>query len=420
MDVELMLEHTAPSPGQPIAVRGLVRLRGRAPEGGRRIPLNLALILDRSGSMGGEKLARAQEAAALLVRRLWPEDAVGVAVYDHQVNTLIAAARGDDHALAESLIRSIRTGGSTNLSGGWLRGRELVQATMSEGGVNRILLLTDGLANQGITDRTALAGLCRSARANGITTTTIGFGADFDEDLLRAMADAGGGGAYYIEHADQAPGIFEEEVEGLLSLSAQGVTLEVTPESGAELVAVRHSYPRTTHGDTLRLDLGDLYATEPRLALIEFRVTPRTPGSEVAVARIRARGYVITEGGGVEERTVDLPIRMRIGDGPLVHPEVRRVASLLDAADARESAVRLQEEGRWEEARHRLLRTAASIHMEFDEDPAMQREVMELNEASEMFHSGALLAADRKYLKQGAYDLGRSREGARDRYRREE
>jgi len=171
------------------------------------------------------------------------------------------------------------------------------------------VLLTDGLANQGITDPHLLTELCREAARKGITTTTIGFGPSFDEDLLRAMAEAGGGSAYYVERADQAPGIFEEEVEGLLSLAAQNVTAEVIPGKGSELVAVRHSYPRSPSGRGVKLELGDLYAREPRLVLVDFRLRAGAPGEELEVGHVKVEGHVVSGEGGVERRIIDLPIR---------------------------------------------------------------------------------------------------------------
>jgi hypothetical protein len=109
--------------------------------------------------------------------------------------------------------------------------------------VNRVLLLTDGQANVGITEPALVAGLCLGAKHEGSTTTTIGLGAEYDERPLRAMADAGGANSYYIERPDQAPGVFEEELEGLLSLSAQNVAVELRPGDGVALVRIHHDYP---------------------------------------------------------------------------------------------------------------------------------------------------------------------------------
>jgi Ca-activated chloride channel family protein len=172
-------------------VRALLKLEGKVPEHTERTPLNLSLVLDRSGSMPGDKLLQARRAAALLVRRLDPEDLVSVVAFDDEVDTVAPPATGAAQADLGQRIEAIEPGGSTNLSGGWLRGRDFVTAGKLDGGVIRVLLLTDGQANAGITDHPSLVGLCRAGRERGITTTTIGFGEDYDEHLLREMADGG-------------------------------------------------------------------------------------------------------------------------------------------------------------------------------------------------------------------------------------
>lgn len=200
MKTTILLDHEPVAAGR--VVRLLLRLEADAPPRTDRLPLNLSLVLDRSGSMHGGKLTAAREAAALLVRRLAPEDVVSVVAYDDEVETVAEPATGAAQAELPREIERIETGGSTNLSGGWLRGRELVARNLLERGVNRVILLTDGQANVGITDPQRLTGLAAEAGRQRMTTTTIGFGADYNERLLRAMADAGGGNTYYIEHTD--------------------------------------------------------------------------------------------------------------------------------------------------------------------------------------------------------------------------
>jgi hypothetical protein len=213
-------------------------------------------------------------------------------------------------------------------------------------GVNRVLLLTDGQANRGITQAEALEGLCRISAEQGITTTTIGFGPHFDEDLLRAMADAGRGSAYYVEHADQASGVFEEELEGLLSLVAQNVRVHVRPGRGAGAMKVLHEYPSHSEGRELTLDVGDLYAREPRRVLLEILLEPdATEDGEAHVADLEVVAQVLTAGGGVEQQTLTLPIRLSPEAGGRVEPEVRKEVLLLEAARAREEALEAERRG---------------------------------------------------------------------------
>ncbi|HEX2167832.1 MAG TPA: VWA domain-containing protein [Longimicrobiales bacterium] len=123
MKTSILLDH------EPVEAARVVRLllRLEAETTGRtdRLPLNLSLVLDRSGSMYGGKLEAARAAAALLVRRLSPDDTVSVVAYDDEVRTVAEPAKGAAQAALPRQIEAIETGGSTNLSGGWLRGREL-------------------------------------------------------------------------------------------------------------------------------------------------------------------------------------------------------------------------------------------------------------------------------------------------------
>ena len=202
-------------------------------------------------------------------------------------------------------------------------------------------------------------------------------------------------------------------------LAAQNVTVEVTPAERVASTTVRHSYPATPVGRGIRLDVGDLYAREPRLVLMEFRLEEVSPGQEVEVGSIRVQGHVLTRGGGVETRCIDLPVRLRVGEGPLVDPEVRRVASLLDAADARKEAIRLREEGDREHASHVLCEAAETLALEGADDEEVAREATILREAALRMESGVWGVAEQKYAKQEAHDLGRSRALARERYQRD-
>ncbi|HEX6057965.1 MAG TPA: VWA domain-containing protein, partial [Gemmatimonadaceae bacterium] len=352
MDPKLLLDYELAVARSGYIVRVLLRLEGRAPDAAARIPLDLSLVLDRSGSMAGEKLARAREAAAFLVRRLRPDDVVSVVAYDSEVTTVAPPAAGDARADLAGRIVSIEPGGSTNLSGGWLRGHELVAdgkraraAAGADRAMHRVLLLTDGLANAGITDPERLVALCRSAAAKGVTTTTIGFGADYDEQLLRAMADAGGGSTYYIEEPNQAAGVFEEEIEGLLSLAAQNVAVDVEVESAVQLVAVHNDYPMVHSGRNLRAEIGDLYAREPKSLLLELFVPALEDGQTIPIATVTVSAYVLAADGGIEHQVVRIPVAAPLSRDGHAEPEVRRELMLLGAAKARREALKLRDRG---------------------------------------------------------------------------
>lgn len=411
MKTTLRLDHDPPRPGEPLLVRALLTLTADPPQSDDRIPLNLALVLDRSASMSGPKIEAAREAAALAVQRVWPEDIVSVVTYDHEVRVVAEPATGSGHRDLPRLCRSIQPGGMTNLSGGWLKGRELVERHLRAGGVNRVILLTDGRANQGITDPDDMTGLCRRASDAGISTTTIGFGADFDEMLLQALADAGGGATYYIEEPDQAPAVFEEELEGLLGLSAQNVAVEVRPEPSVRISRVRHSYrsTATAGGPAIRLEMGDLYARDPRRLLIELLVDPVPESAERSLARIALHADVLEAEGGVVHRTLALPITLDVEGGARVDPEVVRESLLLDAADARERALERRAEGDFDGAVEVLGDAGRALRDAPIDDEHLGEEAEDLDRMAARLSAAKLEAADLKYMRQRGWDLKRSR-----------
>ena len=419
MQHKVLVDYELAVAQQGFIVRAMLKLEGKAPTRDNRIPLNLSVVLDRSGSMAGEKLDAARDAAAMLIRRLHPDDVVSVVAYDDEVTTVAEPATGDSQGSLPQQVQHIEAGGSTNLSGGWLRGRELVASGKRDGGVNRVVLLTDGLANVGITDPAQLLGLCRTACGAGITTTTIGFGADYDEKLLRGMADAGGANTYYIERPDQAGDVFAEELEGLLTLCAQTVSVEIRPSDAVTLTAIRHQYPTVPLGTGgARLELGDLYAREPRSVLVEFFVPTLPDGAgdagEVTIAQLALTAHVLTDGGGVERQEIVFPVVSRLTEAGHSEPEVRREMLLLDAAKAREDALRLRDEGDMGGAAamlHRMSRAMGAPVMAFDTavGAELEEQARDLADMAGRFAADEVREEDAKYLAQRAYNAHRGK-----------
>jgi Ca-activated chloride channel family protein len=419
MKTTVLLDHEPVADGGWM-VHALLRIEGEAPKDRDRTPLNLSLVLDRSGSMMGEKLRAAAEAAAMLTQRLSPEDTVSVVAFDDAVNVVAPPATGEAQENLPGLIRGIYAGGTTNLSGGWLRARDLVAANVRDGGVNRVLLLTDGQANVGITEPAQLTGLCAHAAAKGISTTTIGFGEDYDEDLLKAMADAGKGGTYYIEKVDQASGIFEEELEGLLSIAAQNVRVSVDPGAHASDVKVLHDYPSHADGQVLTLEVGDLYAREPRRVLMAFLLPPDavSPGGTADVARVTVTAHVITEAGDVELHEIILPLTLSPEQGGKTEPEVRKEILLLHAARLREDALAARDRGEYFMASESLRSYRYRLDESGLDDAELREEARDLEAIADSFDAASVTASDVKYMKQRAYTRNRSRSNQVRRFKR--
>jgi len=167
------------------------------PDSAQRPGRTLMLLLDRSGSMSGSPLQGAKDAISALVRRLAPQDCFGLVTFDSQAQLVIPPMLMADHNMEalQSAVSNIHTGGSTDLSAGYLLAlretKRSLTATHHTGAT--VLLISDGHANAGITDPNKIRDLAAKALAGTITTSTLGLGLGYDEYLLREITTGGNG-----------------------------------------------------------------------------------------------------------------------------------------------------------------------------------------------------------------------------------
>ena len=293
MNLTYALNPAALPAGNPTSLDLLLTLRPEDPAGPRapRRPLNLGLVIDRSGSMAGNSLKQALKAAETLIGHLGPDDVVSLVVYDDKVDTILPPTNVIDKAAIRELLRKVRAGGTTNLSGGWLKGCDHVLATRTTrrvpvpGGsdmIHRVLLLTDGQANAGVTDPAILINSARQKAEEGAVTTTLGFGSHFNEDLLIGMARAAGGNFYFIQAPEDAEEVFRIEVESLAALAGQNLSLTLAPLGGAGIAQLHSNYRTETRDDgALVVALGDIYAGEDKLLALALSVPAQSGTQEV-------------------------------------------------------------------------------------------------------------------------------------------
>ena len=212
----------------------LVRVTGpgQPPEGSAAKSLNLAVVIDQSGSMSGHPLEQAKRCAASIVDRLGPNDYISIVTYGSEASVVWSAGPVVDKLSIKQAIGGIQSCGMTALHDGWLAGAEQAAKHVKAADVSRVLLLSDGCANEGETDPKVLADHCAKMAEKGVGTSTYGLGVGFNETLMFAMAKAGGGNAYYGQTADDLMGPFQEEFDLLRALCARQLVLTLDASPG--------------------------------------------------------------------------------------------------------------------------------------------------------------------------------------------
>jgi Ca-activated chloride channel family protein len=316
-----------------------------------RPKLNLALVLDRSGSMSGEKLAYVKEAARHLIDLMTEQDRVAVVAYDDNVTHVARSSlmTPEVRRTMKQSIQEIKTGGSTNLGDGWLTGCGEVSANHVEGVVERSLLLTDGLANQGIIDQEELSMHSKELYHKGVSTSTFGVGADYNEHLLEAIANAGGGSYYYIGSPQDIPTNFAQEFKELLEITARDVELSLELPEGVS-AQVLGAWGVETSAGKLRVVIGALQAGRPQPVYLTLNFPPADTRKEISLkVRVMARG----EGDQVLESMAEITFQYAdqkmIDSAPRDQALIERVVKVR-MAEAVNEALKLERNDQREEA----------------------------------------------------------------------
>jgi Ca-activated chloride channel family protein len=336
-----------------------------------RPPLNLSLVIDRSGSMSGEKLEYVKQAAAFVVDRLQNDDRLALVTYDDQVHLLSPSVKTTSQNRTEikRLINSIRIGGTTNLSGGWLQGCQEVASVIEEKSINRTLLLTDGLANVGITDLEELAMHARELANRGVSTSTFGVGHGFNEHLLEAMSNQGRGNFYFIETPMQISDIFLKEFNELATITASDVEIEVEIPKHVNL-EILGGWANETVKSKLRVFVGNLYSGQTQEIYLKILTPPFKDQSDLKFsAKVVAKdvnGKVMEDKATIIFTYADLK---SVQDEPRKHDLLERYASV-ELAEKSTEALKLERAGEREKA-HRIMNQTISMNMPYlSEDQA--------------------------------------------------
>jgi Ca-activated chloride channel family protein len=348
---------------------------------------NVAVVLDRSGSMADDgKLEQAKTAVLRLVDGLSSNDYLSIIVYDDRVQTLLPRQRVEDKDRIRRLVRGVSPGGSTNLGGGMVAGFRELSEFAGEDFVNRVILLSDGRANKGVTNLPELERIARSYRVRSVSLTAMGVGLDFNEDLMMGLAGAGGGNYYFIEDARELASIFERELGGIRTVAVQNAFIRLTPGRGVRVRDVI-GYEWDDDGDAVVIPVGDLAANDRREIIVELDL-PRGTGS------IRAAAGTLRYAGCEEERLPSFSADIRYSDDLAevrrgTNWEIQAKADVALSTRQVDRAMTTLKEGRPDEAaaqiaaaRSALVNSPASVNA-----PVMARALSEQAQALTRFES---------------------------------
>ena len=312
-----------------------------------RRPSALQVVLDRSGSMAGERLEAAKRGLVTLVDRLSPADSFGLVVFDDQVHVAVPAGPLHDKAAVRALIESIPAGSMTNLSGGLMRGVREARRVKGDGGAT-LVLLSDGHANVGVTDNAALEQVAASARTAGVTISTVGIGLGYDEQLMAAVASGGAGNTHFAEEADAAGVALAAEVDGLLEQVAQAAVLTVRPGDQVGSIGVFNDLPVAEIEGGFMVELGDFHSGETRKLLLRIEVPAM---ATLGLAQVCSLELAWVEVATLATQTVTIPVNVNVvpGDeaaGRVANPVVSTELAFQEAQRAKKLATDALRAGR--------------------------------------------------------------------------
>jgi len=327
----------------------------------KRTPLCTVLVVDVSGSMGGEKLRLLKETASKIAKNLTDTDEIAIVAFASHVETVLERTSAANKEKVLAAISRLRATTMTNMSGGFMQGLRQVNEKFK--GVKRIMLLTDGMANEGIKDHEELVGMVKGRDSSG-TLSTFGFGTDCDQELLADMAKAGGGNYYFISEAD-IKNVFARELGGMLSCIGQNIEVRIRPNKGGEVLEVLNDFTVDDSDGVAVVNAEDLFAGETKHVLVRLRVArpdgkPKARPFSVAHVEVSWDSVKSKKHEKLELNPKVTFVKEKDADEEPVL-EVAEQVALIEAANAQIAAVEAAERGDFDGARGILRGTQAAF-----------------------------------------------------------
>jgi Ca-activated chloride channel family protein len=374
--------------------------------------VNLSLVIDRSGSMGeARKLEFVKTAAHQLIELMGSDDVLSVVVYDHQVSVPFPARRVDGNREAlHRLVESLYPGGQTFLSGGLEEGFRQARSARRNGFINRVLLLSDGLANVGTVGRDALQRRAAEMAEHGISVSTFGVGHHFDEELLMMTATGGGGNYRYLGDPERIVAALSSEFHMASRTAASDVEIIIRLKRDCRFGSVVGREWRRD-GDAYIIRLGDLSAGERRTLFASFNVAASNPGlREVGEVTVRYREPSSGKSVTGDSQAVSLELvrdEARYREG--FDRSVQERKAVAQSGVMVQEAARLADQGKKEEAREVLGKAAAGLAAA-PPSPAVRAEMEKTNEYRDQLDSMKDMSSDKakgaqKAIKYRSYEM---------------
>lgn len=329
----------------------------------KRTPLNLAIVLDRSTSMSGERIAKAKEAAKLALELLQPNDVVSLITYDSTVEVLVPATQltADNRGDVQRKIDAIQVRGWTALWGGVKKGIEETQKFLDKKRVNRVILLSDGQANVGPRRPEDMAKLAQMSAKLGIAITTVGLGLGYNEDIMTQLAQHSDGNHGFAKTGSDLQRIFQSELGNLIAVVAQNITVDITCQPGVRPLRVLDRQANV-QGQNIRLSWNQLYSGQHKYIIVEAEVSTVGKDSQ-PLAQVQVRH---TNMGTFRLDVSQHLLSMRWTNNPQKeqqHLDKSLMSQVTEAIanEVTQQAVKLRDQGKFDEAKTLLLKNAAHL-----------------------------------------------------------
>ena len=374
-----------------------------------RPSVNVALVLDKSGSMSGEKIAQAKEAAVQAIRRLGTKDLVSIVAYSNQADSIAPAQKAGNVSKLENIIRNLRAGGGTALYAGVNQGAAELRKNLSKEYFNRIILLSDGLANQGPSSTVDLVRLGRAFVKEDISVSTIGLGGGYNEDLMAGLAKEGQGNLYFAETSSELSGIFDAEIGDALSVVARNAVIRIEVQGKARPIRLIGRDGKI-EGNEVEIEIKHLYGGQDKFALLEVEVPEGNHDQSISLANVSV-SFNSAQGEKRQSRKTKIGCSFS-KDEKVVNESVNEdvIVAYVDnqVAEAKEQAIQLADEGRHEEAVRELKNLNFKIEAQnrvWASSSISQKNDQFLDEVEELDQAKGLSNENRKAWRSANYQV---------------